>query len=133
MSATHLRGRKTPASADAEPIKRKPPAPAWLTPLAKQEWDRVLPMLVKRRLICTADLGMVESYCMARGLMLELEVRRRSKGANPADPKLLRLQNQAMLTAARLSASLGLDPSSRARLMAANDDDGDGGVNPLDI
>lgn len=130
MSATSLRGRKTPASRDSDPVKRKPSTPEYLTPFAVKEWDRVLPMLIERELICKADLGFVESYCMARGLVLELEARRRQKGADM--PKLLRLQNQAMLTAARLSASLGLDPSSRARLMNAGDGDDDTD-NPLDV
>lgn len=131
MSATHLRGRKTVATRDSDPIKRKPPAPEHLTPFAVKEWDRVWPMMIERELACKADIGFVESYCMARGLIVELEARRRIKGADL--PKLLRLQNQAMLTAARLSASLGLDPSSRARLMAAGDGMDDDGPNPLDV
>lgn len=130
MSATHLRGKKTPAERDPDALTRKPKAPEHLTPWAVKEWDRVLPMLIERGVICRADLGFVESYAMARGLVIELEARRRVKGADL--PKLLRLQNQAMLTAARLSASLGLDPSSRARLLAAGDDLDDS-PNPLDV
>lgn len=132
MSAVHLRGKKTPAKPDSDPIKRKPPAPKHLSPFAVAEWDRVLPMLVGRELICRADLGMVEAYCVARGLVIESEFRRREKGADM--PKWLRVQNQAMLTAARLSASLGLDPSSRARLLnEAAQPDGEYGLNPLDF
>lgn len=66
MSATYLRGRKTPARRDTDAIRRKPKPPAHLTPFAVQEWNRVLPMLIKRGLICQADLGAVEGYCMAR-------------------------------------------------------------------
>lgn len=127
MSAFHLRGTKTPASRDPDAIKRKPPAPKHLTPFAKKEWDRVMPMLIQRGLICQADLGFVEAYCTARGLVVEAELRRRQPGEDML--KWVRAQNQAMLTAARLSASLGLDPSSRARLLegmgAAEDDDDD--------
>ncbi|WCR09579.1 P27 family phage terminase small subunit [Paracoccus stylophorae] len=125
MSATHLRGVKTPAGRDPDAIKRKPPVPKHLTPFAAKEWDRVLPMLIRRGLICQADLGFVEAYCVARGLIVEAELRRRQKGEDMA--KWLRTQNAAMLTAARLSASLGLDPSSRARLLDkdADEDDGD--------
>lgn len=120
MSATHLRGVKRTAGRDSDAIQRKPKAPAHLTPFAKKEWDRVMPMLIERGLICAADLGFVESYCMERGLIVELEARRRQPDADM--PKLLRLQNAAMLTAARLSASLGLDPASRARLLDHQDD-----------
>lgn len=135
MSAYHLRGRKTPAKRDSDPIKRKPPAPAHLTPFAKAEWNRVLPMLIERELICKADLGMVESYCTARGLIVELEARRCKKDLDNKEMlSMLRMQDKAMLTAARLSASLGLDPSSRARLMNENADlDGDDSPNPLDF
>lgn len=129
MSALHLRGKKPAASRDPDAIKRKPPAPGHLSPFAKKEWDRVMPMLIQRGLICQADLGFVESYCVARGLVVEAEIRRRQKGEDM--PKWLRTQNAAMLTAARLSASLGLDPSSRARLLEAGDDDDD--IDPLAI
>lgn len=115
MSATHLRGVKPQAGRDPDAIKRKPPAPQHLTPFARKEWDRVMPMLIKRGLICPADLGFVEAYCTARGLVVEAELRRRQQGEDML--KWLRTQNAAMLTAARLSASLGLDPSSRARLL----------------
>lgn len=130
MSATHLRGKKTPANRDPDAIKRKPKAPVHLSRLAVMEWDRVMPLLIARGLITKADLGIVEDFCLTRGLIVELEARRRAKGADM--PKLLRLQNAAMLTAARLSASLGLDPSSRARLLAA-DDGLDNSPNPLDV
>lgn len=135
MSAFHLRGKKTPAKADSDPITRKPPAPKHLTSPAKAEWDRVMPMLIERRLICKADLGMVESYCVARGLIVELEARRQDKSITSKEMlSMLRMQDKAALTAARLSASLGLDPSSRARLLAesaSNPDDYSD--NPLDV
>lgn len=135
MSAVHLRGKKTPAKPDSDPIKRKPPAPKHLSPFAVAEWDRVLPMLVQRELICRADLGMVEAYCVARGLVVELEYRRRQKGLDSKEMlAMLRQQDKASLTAARLSASLGLDPSSRARLLnEAAQGDGEYGPNPLDF
>ena len=136
MSAVHLRGKKTPAKRDSDPIKRKPKAPAHLTPFAVKEWDRVLPMLIERELICSADLGMVESFCIQRGLIVELEARRR-EAIKKEDTKLmvslLRLQKDATLTAARLSASLGLDPSSRARLLDTQGDFNDDTPNPLDM
>lgn len=132
MSAKHLRGRKTPATRDSDPIKRKPPAPKHLSPFARDEWNRVLPMLIERGLINKADLGMVAAYCLARGLVVELEISRRQPDADM--PKLLRLQDQAMVSAARFSASLGLDPSSRARLLnEAAQRDGEYGPNPLDF
>jgi len=42
-----------------------PPKPDWLTPLAAEEWDRVVPDLLTLGLISTLDMMALASYCEA--------------------------------------------------------------------
>ncbi|WP_426616190.1 P27 family phage terminase small subunit [Bradyrhizobium sp. McL0616] len=86
-----------------------------------------MPELAKRRILTTADLGSLESYCIAIGRIRELETLLRAG----IDPKLFRMQDKAMVTARQLAAELGLTPVSRSRpAVRENDNEGDDD-NPL--
>ena len=88
-----------------------------------------MPELAKRRILTTADLGSLESYCIAMGRVRELETLLRAG----FDPKLHRAQDKSMVTARQLAAELGLTPVSRSRpAVRGNDDDGDDD-NPLAV
>ena len=102
--------------------------PSWLSKHAKAEWRRVMPDLTARRILTAADLGSVESYCIASSRIRELELLLRAG----IDPKLFRMQDQAMKTARQLAAELGLTPVSRSR-PSIRDDGGDDGddLSPL--
>lgn len=122
-----MRGRKPHLAADADALDVSAKPPSWLSKHAKAEWRRVMPELVKRRILTPADLGCLESYCIAIGRIRELELRLRSG----IDPKLCRIQDKAMVTARQLAAELGLTPVSRSRpAVRDNDDEGDDD-NPL--
>ncbi len=124
---THLRGVKPPPALDKQPLKKAPPAPKHLSSFARQEWKRIIPGLVDRGVITALDLGGIEDFCRARGLIRELETEIRASGT--IDPKLCRLQDKAMQTARQLAAEFGLTPVSRARVGAAPAEDEDD--NPL--
>jgi phage terminase small subunit len=89
-----------------------------------------MPGLIERGIITRGDLGGVEDYCRARGLVREIEDTLRASGE--IDLKLCRLQDKYMQTARQLAAEYGLSPVSRARVgsPAGDDDDAD---NPLMI
>lgn len=125
MSA-HLRGVKPRISADQEPLTRAPKPPAWFSTYARDEWRRVMPTLIGRRVICKADLAQVETYCEMTGLVRQITHERQLAGGS-IDVKLFGVQNRAAQTARQLAATLGLDPVSRARLgsTAPDDDDDD--------
>ncbi|MBB4955524.1 P27 family predicted phage terminase small subunit [Agrobacterium vitis] len=125
---THLRGVKPPIERDSNALTKAPSAPKQLSPYARTEWKRIMPGLIERGIITRADLGGVEDYCRARGLVREIEDQLRVSGE--IDMKLCRLQDKAMQTARQLAAEYGLSPVSRARVgsAAGEDDDGD---NPL--
>ena len=77
----------------------------------------------------SADLGSLESYCIAMGRIRELE-RLLSAGF---DAKLFRAQDKSMVTARQLAAELGLTPVSRARPCVRDNDNEDDDENPLTV
>jgi P27 family predicted phage terminase small subunit len=127
---THLRGVKPPIERDSNALTKAPAAPKQLSAYARAEWKRIMPGLIERGIITRGDLGGVEDYCRARGLVREIEDALRASGE--IDMKLCRLQDKAMQTARQLAAEYGLSPVSRARVgsAAGGDDDDD---NPMSI
>jgi P27 family predicted phage terminase small subunit len=124
-----LKGRKPELFPDASAVDTIQPPPSWLSKYAKAEWRRVMPELSKRRILTPADLGSLESYCIAMGRVRELETLLRAG----IDPKLFRMQDKAMVTARQLAAELGLTPVSRSRpAVRDNDNEGDDD-NPLAV
>ena len=120
---THLRGVKPPVERDSNALKKAPSAPKHLSAYARAEWKRIMPGLIERGIITRGDLGGVEDYCRARGLVREIEDTLRKSGE--IDLKLCRAQDKAMQTARQLAAEYGLSPVSRARVGSAAADDDD--------
>ncbi|MCQ1779153.1 phage terminase small subunit P27 family [Neorhizobium galegae] len=120
---THLRGVKPPVEPDSSALAKAPAAPKQLSAYARAEWKRIMPGLIERGIITRGDLGGVEDYCRARGIVREIEDALRASGE--IDMKLCRLQDKAMQTARQLAAEYGLSPVSRARVgsVAADDED----------
>ncbi|MET4242738.1 P27 family predicted phage terminase small subunit [Bradyrhizobium sp. RT10b] len=122
-----MKGRKPELMADADALDASTKPPSWLSKYAKAEWRRVMPELAKRRILTIADLGSLESYCVAMGRVRQLEALLRTE----IDLKLLRAQDKSMVTARQLAAELGLTPVSRSRpAVRENDNEGDDD-NPL--
>jgi P27 family predicted phage terminase small subunit len=118
---TTLKGRKPELSADPSAVDTVIAPPAWLSKHAKAEWRRVMPELIKRRILTQADLGSLESYCVASGRVRDIEKLLRAG----IDPKLFRMQDQAIKTARQLAAELGLTPVSRSRPSIRDEDEND--------
>ncbi len=126
-----MRGRKPPLQEDDEAIREVRPAPDWLPEAARGEWDRVLPLLVARRILTEADIASLENYCLAVGQVRDAQLSITQRGltisnargtrVNPA----LRIQAEAMTRSRLLAAELGLTPVSRSRrsMVGADDDD----------
>lgn len=124
-----MRGTKPRLVVDNTAVKKAPSAPSWLSAEARAEWKRVMPSLVQRRILTVADLGSLESYCIAVGRVKQLEAELQRE----FDIKIFRAQDNAMTTARQLAAELGLTPVSRSRpsVREAGDDDDD--LSPLDL
>jgi len=96
-------------------VAQFPPAPAWLSDAAKQEWRRMQPFLEERRFLTDVDLSNLENYCVAQGRIRECEADIATVSDLNTKSKLWRMQNQAMATARQLAAELGLTPMARSR------------------
>jgi P27 family predicted phage terminase small subunit len=117
------------------------PAPEFMGADAAAEWDRVFPLLVERKILTLADLGILENYCEAIGMAREMgrEIKRLgavqliyavdkegnsrviSSRKNPA----VAVQSDASNRARLMASELGLTPVSRSRPTVSNDDDED--------
>lgn len=126
----HLRGVKPKIIADQEPLTRAPKPPAYFSMYARDEWRRIMPTLIARRVICKVDLAQVETYCEMTGLVRQI-ARERQLSGGLIDVKLFGVQNRAAQTARQIAATLGLDPVSRARIGSAVPEDDDD--NPLAV
>jgi P27 family predicted phage terminase small subunit len=124
-----MRGRKPELAGDPTTVVSIVPPPAWLSKHAKAEWRRVMPELAKRRILTRADLGSLESYCVATGRIRDIEKLLR----DGIDPKLFRMQDQAIKTARQLAAELGLTPVSRSRPSIRDDQGEDDSASDLGV
>lgn len=115
-----MKGRK-PSTLTEGDIVEVPRPPSWLSSAAKAEWRRVVPALVERKVLTTADLGGLENYCISVGRVREIERMLRAG----FDLKLFRAQNQAAQTARQLAAELGCTPVSRSRPTVRPEGDAD--------
>lgn len=126
-----MRGVKPHLVVDNAAVSKVPPAPGWLSRDAKAEWRRVVPILVERRILTTADLGNLENYCVAIGQVRETErLLQRDGQVIETEQGLKRhpavgIQSDAMTRARLLSAELGLTPVSRSRPAVRGESAGD--------
>ncbi|MDD9730448.1 phage terminase small subunit P27 family [Mameliella sp. AT18] len=123
--------------ADSSPVMKVPTAPAHLSRDAKTEWRRVAPILVERCILTIGDLGILESYCSAIGLVREASKHLQTEGLvlengkrNPAAG----IMTTAQTVALRAASELGLTPVARSRSgMSAQADPDDDTDNPLAV
>lgn len=136
-----MRGAKPLLKLGREQLGDLPP-PNWFPEDARDEWNRVVPILTERRILTEADLGSLENYCLATGLVREMQRRIADEGAVITTHKLdkdgnaivtgmrrnpaVGIQSDAMTRARLLAAELGLTPVSRSRPTVTEDEDGQG-------
>lgn len=121
-----MKGMKPVLREDRDALTGDMPPPEWMSEHARGEWCRVLPQLVDRRILTTADLASLENYCVAVGRVREVQAMIGNAGDDAdAFAKLCRIQDKAMATARQLAAELGLTPVSRSRPTIRDDGDSD--------
>lgn len=103
--------------------------PSWLGREAKREWRRVAPILNERQVVTAGDLGILESYCSAIGMMREAQRLLNKDGLLLGGKKhpAIGTMNAAQTTARLAANELGLTPVSRSRpsIRDTNQDDDD--------
>lgn len=121
-----MRGRKPDPKVAKGALTRAPKAPTYLAREAREEWRRVVPIMVATDTLKAEDLPLVEALVIARGRIRELEreIQARMMASEDFAP-LARLQNTTSQLATRLAAELYLTPASRSRPSAQAADDAD--------
>ena len=120
-------GRRPLPKDEPRPAPGAPPPPDWLDPLARQEWDRVVPRLEAIGLLTQVDGFVLEAYCTCYAHWVELEQAIAKIGpvyqpSNKKGSKYLQqvphvsIAQKYLDEARAFAAELGLSPSSRARL-----------------
>lgn len=125
-----MKGRKPEMKGAPDAVAEVPRAPSWLSKDAQAEWRRIMPLLVQRRILTAADMGMVESYCVAQGRVREFEAR--IQAAPDIEPTWIRMQDKAIQTARQIASELGLTPVSRSR-PSIRDDQANDDLADLDL
>lgn len=135
-----MRGSKPHIRVERESLSERP-APHFLADAAKDEWNRIVPILAKRKILTEADVGCLENYCMAIGTVRDMDLEIQRVGAvqkvykvdkdgnsvlisirkNPA----VGIRNEAMTQARLHAAELGATPVSRSRPTLDDEDDDD--------
>jgi len=99
-------------------------APEWLTPEARDMWSRVAPLLCAQHILQFTDLHNLEIFCSAYGNWREAQAELIKNGpvvsgaqGGPVKNPAATVVKEAAGQMATFGAMLGLDPSSRQRLM----------------
>lgn len=109
--------------------------PSWLGKEAKREWKRIAPILNDRKVLTEGDLGTVQSYCVAFGVMVQAQKQINKDGILLRDKKhpALGTLNAAQTTMRLAANELGLTPISRSRAALRDDNQDDDDDNPLNV
>lgn len=118
-----MKGRKPNLRViDGTPVKGRCPSPAaWLSEQAKAEWKRAAPQMHSRNLLTVDVLAMLESYCIAAGLVRECEEIMGREGrmvtteSGERPHPAFKMQSAAMREARLLASELGLTPHRKGQ------------------
>src|SRR5690554_5777662 len=114
-----MRGTKPQLVIDNDAVRKAPKSPAWLSKDAKAEWQRVLPILIERRILTKGDLGSLENYCTAMGQVREMERHLQEHGH--VFESFKDTENGPISLGMKRNPAVGIqsDAMTRARLLAA--------------
>lgn len=112
-----MRGVKPRLVVSNDAVTKIPAPPSWLGKAAKEEWKRVLPDLIARKVITTTDLGALENYCVAMGNVRDMSrlVNRQGHMVAKKPHPLIRQVSIYLESSRRYAAELGLTPVARQR------------------
>ena len=97
--------------------------PPELSPIARQEWDRVAPELATAGRLTPFDRGLLAAYCVAYALWAEAVDALQKYGAMiksptgyPVQSPYLSMANRQVEIMIRIASEFGFTPASRSRL-----------------
>lgn len=123
------RGRRPIADCEAAPEVVAPDCPDHLLADAREEWQRIMPFLIRYKLVTEIDTAALALYCQAYGRWQEAErkiAEQRAKGGDgmlvkapsgyPIQNPYLAIANRAMEDCYKYLQQFGLSPSARTRV-----------------
>jgi P27 family predicted phage terminase small subunit len=130
--AHHTRGAKAKPKPLMDAVSKVPKPPTDMSAEGREEWRRVMPVLVDRRVLSPADMAAVERYCEATGdvkiararIKLDGDYVPNRLGELKRHPAFVTLK-ESTSESRRWAAELGLTPASRSRVAEGDDDAGD--------
>jgi P27 family predicted phage terminase small subunit len=117
-----VKGRKPIVQAVSNALTRCPKAPAWLSEYAVHEWKRVGKDLVARRILTDDNLSLLESYCIAVGMVRMSSEAIAAQGQTITTERgivrhpAVQALKEFMGGSRRLASELGLTPTSRNKI-----------------
>ena len=123
MRGSRIRGPHVKGGIEAAP--GVPPAPAWMCDVAREEWDRIVPMLESSRIMSPRHQQTLAAYCDAVADMVLADRELQEHGATIVDDRG-RVSNHPAWTRKRdartamlkFAAEFGLTASALARVSA---------------
>lgn len=117
------------AKNEVEVTLGRPDMPDWIArdPIAREEWDHIVPILEQARVLADPDKAMLADYCAAHSLAVNATIRYMKEGLVPRAKRgakmahihpMIKVAQEARNQAARLGAEFGLSPASRSRVSA---------------
>lgn len=104
-------------------VRETHPPPDWLDDVAKAEWCRIAPMLVRNGLLTEMDLDALTAYCHAWCVWKDANAKIRqfgivikSQNGFPMPSPYLPIANKAMVTMKGFMLEFGMTPSARTRV-----------------
>lgn len=101
--------------------------PEWLTERAAVMWKMILPELLRENVVALTDLHNVEAFCtaydnwrMAQESIIKHGIVVAGATGGPVKNPALTAANETMRQMVTFGSLLGLDPSSRTRLIGGN-------------
>ncbi|MNZ23537.1 Phage terminase, small subunit [compost metagenome] len=98
--------------------------PEWLSHRAATMWKMLVPELLREKVLCITDVHNVEAFCsaydkwrMAEEAVQQFGIVVQSAQGSPMKNPALTAANEAMRQIVTFGSLLGLDPSSRARII----------------
>lgn len=101
--------------------------PEWLGKYATQMWEMIVPELLTAKVLALTDMHNVEAFCTAYEIWRLAQDEIRTSGivvagatGGPVKNPALTAANEASRQMVTFGSMLGLDPSSRARVLGGN-------------
>src|SRR5438270_1705778 len=125
------RGRRPLNDREPKPRSVRPKCPTYLDQAGQKEWKRLIPILLRMRILTEADGIALANLCQAYSTMTKAQeqlnkvgILYKTKSGYIQQSPLLGIVNSQIEIINRLCREFGLTPSSRTRIMAERDEEG---------